>query len=83
MSRVGEVLFFRNSHFFDDMWLGIDFCMIFGGFWEHFGSQNAFKMGEKIDKIIDLFLDGSWKGSGAPKVVLTTKIGPYRVHGEE
>ena len=42
---VGEVLIFKKSHFFDQVWFGSDFCMIFRGFGEDFGSQNVAKMG--------------------------------------
>ena len=72
------MLFFRNSPFFDEMRFGIDFEWILDGFWSHFGSQNAAKMGSKIDQKIDGFLDRSWKGSGAPKVILTTKDPPVQ-----
>ena len=41
---VGEVLFFKKSPFFDQIWFGSDFCMNLGGFGEHFGSQNDAKM---------------------------------------
>ena len=47
--------------------------MILGGFGDHFGSQNGTKMASKIDQKIDGFLDRSWKGSGAPKVVQAGK----------
>ena len=42
---VGEVLIFKKSHFFDQVWFGSDFCMIDGGFGDDFGSQNDAKMG--------------------------------------
>ena len=75
---VGEVLFFRNSHFFDQSHIWTDFWMILGGFGDHFGSQNQLKMVSKIDQKIDGFLDRSWKGSGPPKEV---RPGLYREGG--
>ena len=47
--------------------------MILGGFGSHLGSQSGAKMDAKIDQKFDGILDRSWKGSGAPKVILTTK----------
>ena len=37
------------------------------GFGNDFGSQNGTKMGSKIDRNFDGFLDRSWKGFGAPR----------------
>ena len=46
---VGEVLFFRNSHVFDQICFWTDFYMILEGLGDHFGSQNGTKMASKID----------------------------------
>ena len=67
MSRVGEVLFFRKSRFSDQIRFWSDFLVILDGFESQFGSQNDTKMGLKIDRNFDGFLDRSWKGFGAPR----------------
>ena len=41
--------------------------MFLDGFGSDFGSQNGTKMGLKIDRNFDGFLDRSWKGSGPPR----------------
>ena len=41
--------------------------MIFGGFGDHFGSQNGTEMASEIDQKNNGFLDRFWKGSGPPK----------------
>ncbi len=53
MSRLGEVLFFRNSRFFDQSWFGSDFLMIFTGFWELLGAKMVPRWVNKcIDKLM-------------------------------
>ena len=52
--------------------------MILSRFGSHFGSPNAAKMASKIAQKIDGFLDRSWNGLGAPKVILTPKSWPVQ-----
>ena len=46
-SRISEVLFLRNSYFFDEMRFWIDFWLILHGFWRYLGNQNGAKIDEK------------------------------------
>ena len=54
--------------------------MIFGGFGDHFGSQNGTEMASEIDQKNNGFWDRFWKGSlppkQAPRVLDTTDLDP-------